>query len=339
MLNLGQRVGQIDTSLDQIDWINHDGVNQAMINDHVRNQFFDSILHEVKGRHCVDIGFGTGLLTILALKHGASHVTAFESDSNRFLLGQSIIDHLGLGNRVSLCHQRYCHSTPIDPECVVFSETVNGNLWQEGLWNSLPRQPGTRFLPQQYSVEFYATPVPDAFVAGLDQPESHLTPFNPGVDLDCDFVHTINSYMSRALALDGHSTNSVTECPELWQFDDQVNTAWGWIPHMRCFNPRSKPRAWYTVDATQCTLRVSGQEPSTIDFDQTKHCMTLSLPQAQAGAVLVIPRAVLTHHEHNLYLDQGHWGPMRGAVIVNRTQKQLEVCHDFTNGLLEYQLR
>jgi predicted RNA methylase len=83
--------------IDQIDFLNHDGVNRAMINDFMRNQFYDNIFAEtVKDQHCVDIGFGTGLLSILALKHGARSVTAYESDPARFELGQLIIQTLNL---------------------------------------------------------------------------------------------------------------------------------------------------------------------------------------------------------------------------------------------------
>ena len=42
--------------LDRIDWYNHDGVNLGMINDFVRNQFYDRVLSiYVRDQVCVDI--------------------------------------------------------------------------------------------------------------------------------------------------------------------------------------------------------------------------------------------------------------------------------------------
>jgi predicted RNA methylase len=57
--------------LDRVDFENHDGVYLSMLNDVARNHFYDQILTEVRNQHCVEIGFGTGLLSMLALKHGA----------------------------------------------------------------------------------------------------------------------------------------------------------------------------------------------------------------------------------------------------------------------------
>ena len=87
--------------LKRIDWHNHDGVNLGMINDFMRNQFYDRILSRyVRDQQCTDIGFGTGLLSMLALKHGAKHIRAFESDPDRFQLGCEIISRLGLHDQI-----------------------------------------------------------------------------------------------------------------------------------------------------------------------------------------------------------------------------------------------
>ena len=146
--------------LERIDWQNHDGVNLGMINDFVRNQFYDRIIGRyVQDQNCTDIGFGTGLLSMLALKHGAKHIRAFESDLDRFQLGSEIINRLGLQDRIELINERYdnlYHPTPI-----TFTETVNGNLWWEGLWNSLPCDDKSIFLPGEYFLELWAVEVPE----------------------------------------------------------------------------------------------------------------------------------------------------------------------------------
>jgi predicted RNA methylase len=54
--------------LDRVDFENHDGVYLSMLNDVARNQFYDQVLTQVRDHDCVEIGFGTGLLSMLALK-------------------------------------------------------------------------------------------------------------------------------------------------------------------------------------------------------------------------------------------------------------------------------
>jgi hypothetical protein len=39
----------------------------------------------------------------------------------------------------------------------VITETVNGNIWGEGLWNSLPKSNQEIFLPGEYFVEVWVT--------------------------------------------------------------------------------------------------------------------------------------------------------------------------------------
>jgi len=84
--------------LDQIDFENHNGVYLPMINDAARNQFYDRILTEVRDQDCVEIGFGTGFLSMLALKHGARSIVAYESDPVRYELGCKVIELLKLSD-------------------------------------------------------------------------------------------------------------------------------------------------------------------------------------------------------------------------------------------------
>lgn len=65
----------------KINWLSDDGVNLLMINDVPRNAFYSKILSKnVQGKKCCDVGFGTGMLSILALKHGATSIIAYEKD-------------------------------------------------------------------------------------------------------------------------------------------------------------------------------------------------------------------------------------------------------------------
>jgi len=177
--------------LSKIDWYYHDGVNLPMINDFVRNQFYDRVLSRyVRGQRCTDVGFGTGLLSMLALKHGAQHIRAFENNPERFQLGKELIKRLGLQTQIDLINEQYDNN--YSPTPITFTETVNGNLWWEGLWHSLPRDEKSILLPGDYSLEIWAVEVPEVFAKGIQSPEETNRVFNPGVDVAPEFVRTIN---------------------------------------------------------------------------------------------------------------------------------------------------
>jgi hypothetical protein len=300
----------------RIDWMNHDGVNLPMINDFVRNQFYDRVLARyVSGQHCTDIGFGTGLLTMMALKHGASHVRAFESDPDRYLLGREVVDRLGLGSQVELINERYDRGHDTTP--VTFTETVNGNLWWEGLWNTLPIDSNTQFLPGTYFAEIWAVTVPRRFAAGLCRTESQSGVFNPAVDVDSRFVDLINSFRSVQALPD-------SELPRgLVHFERQRDTDWGWIPYMRAVQH----------GAVIAQYSVQQYLPDMAQFE-----MTVDTRPWQDQCVLIVPRMGMQQDHDRLYLDTGHWGAAESPVLLIEPQQRLRITHNVTNGHLNYYL-
>lgn len=302
--------------LSRIDWKNHDGVNLGMINDFVRNQFYDRILSRyVRDQQCTDIGFGTGLLSMLALKHGAKHIRAFESDPDRYQLGCEIIVQLGLHDRIELINERYDNS--YQPTPVTFTETVNGNLWWEGLWNSLPRDEKSIFLPGEYFLELWAVEVPDSFAQGLCRSGTTQKYFTPGVDVDPNFQQTVNRLIG---------TTTVSESPlptGIVTFERQQETDWGWIPYMRAVQA-GQPVA--TVIASYWT--------------EDTDCFVLNVPTAhwRNSTVLMVPRFGMKQDKDILYLDTGHWGPGEDPILLVRPQQSLLVTHNVINGALQWAL-
>ena len=302
--------------LKKIDFQYHDGVNLPMINDFMRNQFYDRILSRyVANQRCTDIGFGTGLLSILALKHGAEHVRAFESDHNRYLLGCEIIRQLKLQNRIELIHDRYTASTHA-PTAVTFTETVNGNLWWEGLWHSLPPQPGHIFLPGEYFLELWAVEVPDSFAQGLCRVGQTQQYFAPGVDVDTEFVAVVDALAGRAAA-----PESLSLPQGIVQFQRQQETDWGWIPYMRAVQAGSvvaKYHAKYHQDG------------------QTEFVLTVPTDKWRNKTVLIVPRMGMQQDQDRLYLDTGHWGPGENPVLLVNPQNTLVVTHNIKTGIINY---
>lgn len=304
--------------LKQIDFQYHDGVNLPMINDFMRNQFYDRVLSRyVANQRCTDIGFGTGLLSILALKHGAEHVRAFESDHNRYLLGCEIISRLKLHNKIELIYDRYT-AQKYTPTAVTFTETVNGNLWWEGLWNSLPENPGHVFLPGEYFLELWAVEVPDNFAQGLCRVGQTQRYFAPGVDIDPEFVAVVDTLAGRDLA-----PSTVPLSQGIVQFERQQETDWGWIPYMRAVQAGS-------VVASYCATHYCR--------DQTDFVLTVPTDSWKNQTMLIVPRMGMQQDSDRLYLDTGHWGPGENPVLLVHPQETLIVKHNIKSGIITYSL-
>ena len=321
------------SAFNQIDFDNHDGVNRPMINDFMRNQFYDSILREnVKDQHCIDIGFGTGLLSILAIKYGAKSIVAYESDNARYQLGKEVINRLGLSNQITLLNDRFNY-TLLDQYpnvTVVFSETVNGNLWQEGLFNSLPRQKKVNFLPSKYFLEIYACVVPDSFAQGLINPRPS-SGFNPGIDIDVNFVNLINE-----IGFPGNYVTNTTPATALTRLDPGVDTEWEWIPYLRlCVNNGSLVAGYY-LDANDISINFINDITTSIDFTQQQLQLTVDTAPWRDSSVILVPRVGMQHNSHRLMLDTGHWGPTLDPVIVTRPLGNITITHNFYNGRIIY---
>lgn len=299
--------------LDRVDFENHDGVYLSMLNDVARNHFYDQILTEVCDQHCVEIGFGTGLLSMLALKHGARSIVAYESDTDRYLLGCEVIKVLKLQDRVTLINQRYDHTCHHN-ESVVFTETVDDNVWGEGLYNSLPRQLGKKFLPGQYFLEIYAVPISVDVASSLIQAhEQHQ--FCPGVDVDSHFVSYINLLLSKKYKkpIKSKVALPIVGATELTPMTTYIN----WATN----NTRV---GRYVVDANaQFTNESVRQLQVNID----------KLP------VLIIPRAGMQHGNDKLYLDTGHWKLPANPAVINAPNSQVMVEHDLHTGKITYTIK
>jgi len=297
--------------LDRVDFENHDGVYLSMLNDVSRNHFYDQMLTEVRDHDCVEIGFGTGLLSMLALKHGARSIVAYESDPDRYRLGCEVIKVLKLQDRVTLINQRYDHTCEHEQE-VVFTETVDDNIWGEGLYNSLPRQPGKRFLPGQYFLEIYAVPISAAIANGLIQAHEENY-FSPGVDVDPGFVSYVNLLLSKKYNKPVKSKvglpKGVTELTPMSTYIDWTNN--------------NTYAGRYMVDANASFV---DQPIRQLQVDTVKQ------------PVLIVPRAGMQHGSERLYLDTGHWKPSANPAVINAPNSRVIVEHDFRTGKITYKI-
>jgi predicted RNA methylase len=319
-----------------MDWSTDDGINLPMLNDFMRNQFYDNVLrNRVNDKHCLDIGFGTGLLSILALKHGAKSITAYESDNNRYLLGCEIIKRLELENKITLIHNRYKHDDFNKHNSnVIFTETVNGGLWNEGIWKSLPRKSGIQFLPGQYYLDIIGLEIPESFANGLINEVSDQVYFSPGIDIDTKFVECVNNLSNKKNNLDiSLCVDGITEL-------SNINTIWSWMPYMRLAAYNGKSIAKYTVDAIENTITTTdqmGTNKAVIDFAINNIDISINTEGFHNKCVLLIPRIGMKHGDANLILDTGHWGPVDYPVLLKNIQSStVTVSHHIETGYLRY---
>jgi hypothetical protein len=327
--------------LKNIDWYDHDGVGINMINDFIRNQFYNNIFKQhVSDKHCLDIGFGTGLLSIMALANNAKSVIAYESDNDRYRLGQLVIDRLGLGNKIQLIHDRYDHTKLSDHTNVelVFTETVNGNLWFEGLFNSLPRYPGVKFLPNSYFLDLYAIVVPNRFAQGIQLAKPLVVGFNPYVDIDLNFIKLINKigfpeYQEPVM----HDLTS-----GIIYFDQQQETPCGWMPYLKLVMAFGEVIASYNLNAETMTITTVEQNISKvnkINFTSTRQTVTIDTNKWKNNTVLIVPRVGMAQDNYRMNLDSANsWGPTINPILVVNPTSNITVTHDFYNGDIKYNL-
>mmetsp|Transcript_40954 Transcript_40954/g.92058 ORF Transcript_40954/g.92058 Transcript_40954/m.92058 type:complete len:444 (+) Transcript_40954:50-1381(+) len=136
----------------------------AMLNDEHRNQFYwDSMENLVKGKRVVDIGAGSGLLSLMAAKQGASQVLAIEASRDMVDLAQLNIYKNGQQDKIRVIHNLSNNVTLPEAEKadIIVSETLGALMLGEGMLDYLAdarrrlAKPGAAVIPAagaQYAV-------------------------------------------------------------------------------------------------------------------------------------------------------------------------------------------
>jgi hypothetical protein len=248
---------------------------------------------------------------MLALKHGARSIVAYESDPDRYRLGCEVIKVLKLQDRIALINQRYDHACEHD-QTVVFTETVDNNIWGEGLYNSLPRQLNKRFLPGQYFLEIYAVPISVDIAGRLIQAhEEHQ--FSPGVDINPQFVSYINLLLSK-------------------KYKKPIKSKVGLLEGVTELTPMPTYVDWAT-NATYAGRYVIDANAQFVDESVRR----LRFDTANQP-VLIVPRAGMQHSGSRLYLDTGHWKLPANPAVINAPNSKVIVEHDLYTGKITYKI-
>ena len=168
-----------------------------MINDVVRNSFYKKILKDTKNKNCLEIGFGSGILSILAIEAGANYIIAYEEDLETYQLGLEIIESLGLQNKIELIGQRFKPDNIHNHKNIdcIFTETINHTLFGEAILNAVSG-PLPEILPNIYFLEVYAVPINNNYAKRLINNNKEVC--NPGVEITEKFSATINKILNKS---------------------------------------------------------------------------------------------------------------------------------------------
>jgi 16S rRNA G966 N2-methylase RsmD len=307
-----------------MDWFKDDGINIPMITDQVRNQFYNTILQNVvTGQDCIDIGFGTGLLSVIALTHGARQVTAFEKDYKRYCLGKEILKKAGLEHKVNLINEQY-HTGYTDSASVKFCEIVSENLWSENLWSCLPRVPDKNFHPGCYFLEIIDIALPTDFLFSWEDP------YTPGINLPKDYVDAVQSM----IALDVKKQDYINYNKQRLQYPDLFQ-----ILLVRNNNVHRTNVGGYIVDVGDGTINYTKLENiisfEQIDFDAQNISFKIEVDPATAH--ILTPRVGMISNGNKLYLDSANsWGLAPGSRVVGKNNTHLTVEHNLYDGNIKF---
>lgn len=180
------------------------GLDLYMINDTHRNIFYDNFLkHHVKGKVCSEAGFGSGILTMIALQHGAEHVYAYEMDSTIFEIGKEIVTRMGYADRVTFIHDKFDNRHESE---ILFHELFMNTIWGEGLYEIHKMIKGkTHILPSKMRCEIKVNYNQEKvnkqsnwlFTDNLRpqytyNPDDYGTPQNIGINTGVDYLNNMN---------------------------------------------------------------------------------------------------------------------------------------------------
>lgn len=184
-----------------MDWMSDDGIFMPMINDTGRNRFYKAVIDRaVSGKTVCDIGTGTGLLSVLAVKAGAHRVIAVEQDPGRADLAKQMFERVGIADRVELVTADFL-DTDISAHVYV-SETINTQIFGENILDLAEhaRKYGGTFIPSRFEISLQLYKNHPIFA--LCQMRSDAFEFQPDIQIDRAFETEINRQFQKAHSLD-----------------------------------------------------------------------------------------------------------------------------------------
>lgn len=173
----------------------YNGISGGLFHDSLRNQFYDHILQECKGKRCIDVGSGSGMLAFIALKHGAEHVTCFEQNPKSAAHIQEVAKRMKLSKKITVINDEFkaskYHTYNLKDIDIIFHEVIGSYIWNETMPIAFDVPLPIRILPCYYDIQFSIVNLSVEqynHLINLEVSPSILKPFNLGIDLPSEFV-------------------------------------------------------------------------------------------------------------------------------------------------------
>jgi len=340
-----------------IDWFNDDGINIGMISDVSRNKFYNSALKETKNKKCIDVGFGTGLLSIMALKNGAIKILAYEKNELRYHIGKSIIEKLNLSDRIDLINESFIYDENVHKDYeIIFHEIIGCDLYNEGV--KVLINTNTKTIPSSMGTDFYFLPIDENKFNEFDEVKIHnnklFKEFNdlytaikdpswPECNNYSDFFNLpdyikqecIDDFNLNPISLTGEFSintgisdmedyeNVINQCVTFWQ---EINTT------------KSSHTVSESINYDSSDLIVF----NNIDFNQklfnTEYIDNI-IPSSKLTEkyYYVKCRHYLEHNQNRIYLEDNHWGSgMYSNSIIKNTGNDLIIRQYYDDGKIKY---
>lgn len=186
------------------------GFGNWVSEDKERNIFYEHMIsQECPDKICYDVGAGTGLLTIIALKHGARHVYAFERDSAGAEFFHNIIYGLNLENKVTLIKDNFSlsklSSYNIPGPDVIMHYMHHGQCWSEegDILNAFDTKSNSiEFLPEYYGVEVREVEISNKVYLDLLKENNRFFPIETGISEISEFENLYNEFTKKYYEID-----------------------------------------------------------------------------------------------------------------------------------------
>lgn len=282
----------------EFDWFKNNGIYMPMINDTHRNIFYKrAIESSAAGKTVCDIGTGTGLLSILAAKAGASKVISVEMDPGRAAFAKSMIDKVGLGDKIEIINDNF-YNTDIKADLYI-SETIGTSIFNEHIINISKHalRNGGVFLPGQF--EIFARVYENHPIFPIVQQRSDAFEFQPDIEIDQTFETAINTAFQSQHGLDStlYRANAIDDLfNQLHKFTDlKLNLLYESEPLIVDLNS--------TVNTEDIKITIPSQE---VFFENDGGCCVVIFWRCRHGDIV-------------LKSEDSMWGHM-SKIILNRTR-------------------
>lgn len=136
------------------------GITYGLLEDEVRNTFYDDILKEAKGKRVIDVGSGSGLLGFYAIKHGAEHVTFIEQDKGASYHISKVAEKMKIKpSKYRVIHDEFVASRWDEYELgdvdLLVHEIIGNFIWNETMTSAFDVYlPNVKIIPSTYELKY-----------------------------------------------------------------------------------------------------------------------------------------------------------------------------------------